>query len=44
MALYHVSLVKGKKNDGTRIKAVEHVKTSTVRRSMPMPTGSRTTS
>lgn len=33
MALYHVSLVKGKKNDGTRIKAVERVKTSTVRRS-----------
>lgn len=26
MALYHVSLVKGKKSDGTRIKAVEHVK------------------
>ena len=26
MALYHVSLMKGKKNDGTRIKAVEHVK------------------
>lgn len=25
MALYHVSLVKGKKSDGTRIKAVEYV-------------------
>lgn len=26
MALYHVSLMKGKKSDGSRIKAVEHVK------------------
>ena len=26
MALYHVSLMNGMKNDGTRIKAVEHVK------------------
>lgn len=25
MALYHVALVKGKKSDGTRIKAVEYV-------------------
>lgn len=26
MALYHISLLNGKKSDGSRIEAVEHVK------------------